>query len=133
MNTVVISAGSNMDPLANLDKAEDLLKEQLRILACAKRLTTGPLGFLDQPDFVNTAFLAETDLDAASLKSFLRGVEDRLGRVRGPNKYGPRTIDLDIAVFNGEIVDHDVVERDFLRELVLEVAPELKGSLFQRS
>jgi 2-amino-4-hydroxy-6-hydroxymethyldihydropteridine diphosphokinase len=131
MNTVIISAGSNIDPFANLDKAKDFLEEELRIIACAKRLTTSPVEFLDQPDFVNTVFLVETDLDAASLVSFLKGVEARLGRVRGPNKSGPRTIDLDIAVFNGEIVDNDVFERVFLKELVLEVAPELRERLSQ--
>ncbi len=131
MNTVIISAGSNIDPFANLDKAEDFLKEELRIVACAKRLTTTPVGFLDQPDFVNTVFLVETDHDPASLKSFLKGVEARLGRTRGPSRFGPRSIDLDIVVFNGAIVDEDVYQREFLRRLILEVSPELEQKLIR--
>lgn len=125
MNTAVISAGSNIYPDIHLEKAKAVLQQGLRLTACAKRLTTKPVGFVDQPDFVNTAFLVETDMDQPSLRSFLKKVEARLGRVRTPNRFGPRTIDLDIVVFNGEIIDHDVFERDFLREMTLELMPEL--------
>jgi 2-amino-4-hydroxy-6-hydroxymethyldihydropteridine diphosphokinase len=127
MNTVVISAGSNINPHENLSKAEELLRRELRVLACAGRLVTKPVGFADQPDFVNTAFLVETALDMVSLKAYLKSVEASLCRVRGPEKSGPRSIDLDIAVFNGSIVDEDVFERDFLRKLILEVAPQMKN------
>jgi 2-amino-4-hydroxy-6-hydroxymethyldihydropteridine diphosphokinase len=87
------------------------------------------VGFADQPDFVNTAFLAETALDKASLTACLKNIETSLGRVHGPEKSGPRTIDLDIAVFNGLVVDNNVFERDFLQELILEVAPQMKDRL----
>ena len=129
MNTAVISAGSNINPHENLFKAEELLRRELRVLACAGRLVTKPVGFSDQPDFVNTAFLVETALDMPSLNAYLKSVETSLGRVRGPEKSGPRSIDLDIAVFNGTVVDEDVFERDFLRKLILEVAPQMKDKL----
>lgn len=129
MNTVIISAGSNINPHENLSKAEELLDRDVRVLACASRLVTKPVGFADQPDFVNTAFLVETPLDSAPFTAYLKNVETSLGRVRGPEKSGPRTIDLDIAVFNGSVVDEDVFERDFLQKLILEVAPQMKDRL----
>jgi 2-amino-4-hydroxy-6-hydroxymethyldihydropteridine diphosphokinase len=128
MNTAIISAGSNINPEDNIKKAGEILRKELHVAACARLLNTKPVGFTDQPDFINTAFLVHTDLDRASLSAYCKGVESRLGRVRSANKFGPRTIDLDIAVFNGAITDPDVFERDFLRELILELMPELQGS-----
>jgi 2-amino-4-hydroxy-6-hydroxymethyldihydropteridine diphosphokinase len=132
MNYAIISAGSNIDPGGNINKAEDLLRQDLKVLACAGRLATRPVGYADQPDFVNTAFRVETALDAAALSAYLKGVEFSLGRIRTSNKSGPRTIDLDIVVFNGTIVDEDVYERDFLTSLVLQLSPELADLLIRR-
>jgi 2-amino-4-hydroxy-6-hydroxymethyldihydropteridine diphosphokinase len=129
MNTVVISAGSNINPHENLSTAEELLRRDTRVLAVASRLVTRPVGFADQPDFVNTAFLMETNLDIPSLKAYLKNIETSLGRVRTGNKFGPRMIDLDIVIFNGMVVDEDVFERDFLQKLILEVAPQMKDKL----
>ncbi len=112
----------------NLDMAKDLIERNLRLVASSSRFTTSPLGFADQPDFVNTAFLVECELDIQGLKAFLKSAEDSLGRVRTSNKFGPRTIDLDIVVFNGSVVDEDVYERKFLKKLILEVSPEMKDS-----
>jgi 2-amino-4-hydroxy-6-hydroxymethyldihydropteridine diphosphokinase len=129
MNSAVIGVGSNIDPQANIDRADQLLQRKLHIVACASRLQTKPVGFADQPNFVNTAFLVETDFDIGELKLLLHATEQLLGRMRGPNKNGPRTIDLDIVVFNGHIVDDDVFKRGFLRKLVAEVLPELGNIL----
>jgi len=57
------------------------------------------------------------------LKRRLREIESGLGRVRTANKNGPRTIDLDILVWNGEVVDADVYERGFLRDSIIELLP----------
>jgi 2-amino-4-hydroxy-6-hydroxymethyldihydropteridine diphosphokinase len=129
MNTAIISAGSNINPEANLKQARQILANELHVAACAQTLRTKPIGFADQPDFLNTAFLIVTDLEQAPLAAYLKSVEARLGRVHTPNKFGPRTIDLDIAVFNGKVTDGDVYERDFLRELILELMPELQNNI----
>jgi 2-amino-4-hydroxy-6-hydroxymethyldihydropteridine diphosphokinase len=60
-------------------------------------------------------------LDRDAFAAYLRLMEDRLGRVRTANKFGPRTIDLDIVVWNGEIVNADYSERDFVRDAVREL------------
>jgi 2-amino-4-hydroxy-6-hydroxymethyldihydropteridine diphosphokinase len=59
------------------------------------------------------------------LKSWLRELERELGRIRKSDRYDPRTIDLDIVVWGGEIMDEDVYEREFLRAAILEVCPGL--------
>jgi 2-amino-4-hydroxy-6-hydroxymethyldihydropteridine diphosphokinase len=81
------------------------------------------VGFKEQAPFLNGALLIETELDAAALKIRLREIETALGRVRAENKYGPRTIDLDILVWNGEVVDDDVYEREFLKSSIVELLP----------
>lgn len=126
MNSVIISAGSNINPAANLKQAAQILESELHVAGCAHTLTTKPVGFADQPDFINTAFLIQTDLELAPLAAYLKNVETRLGRVRTANKSGPRTIDLDIVVFNGKVIDNDVYERGFLQKLILELMPELQ-------
>ena len=50
-------------------------------------------------------------------------IEVEVGRVKTPNKQGPREIDLDIIIWNSTVVDNDVFERQFLRESVLELLP----------
>ena len=87
---------------------------------------TRPVGCVDQPDFTNGALLVETAADRERLRSDLKGIEALLGRQRGDNRYGPRTIDLDIVVWNGRIVDPDFYTREFLRQAVMAVLPDLE-------
>ena len=130
MNTAVIGIGSNIDPIANIEKAKAILEKEQRIVRASGMLKTKPVGFADQDDFVNAVFLVETELDKSSFAAYLKGVENRLGRVRTQNKFGPRTIDLDVAVFNGEIMDDDVYTRDYLKRQCIEVLPELAAVLY---
>ena len=65
-------------------------------------------------------------MDNLTLKSWLKNLEKKLGRVRLENKNGPRTIDLDIIIWNREVVDNEVYEREFLLNSINELLPELK-------
>lgn len=125
MNRAVISVGSNIRPDENIPLARRRIAKGVKLLAESRFVETEPIGFADQPNFVNGAFLIETEMDLDELRKWLRRVEDELGRVRTANKYGPRTIDLDVVVWNGRIVDDDVYRRDFLRSTVLELLPDL--------
>ncbi|MGH7885033.1 MAG: 2-amino-4-hydroxy-6-hydroxymethyldihydropteridine diphosphokinase, partial [Thermodesulfobacteriota bacterium] len=71
-------------------------------------------------------FLVESILSLSDLKNLLRTIENKIGRVRRKNKSGPRSIDLDVIVWNGNIIDNDVYERDFLRNSLIEIMPELE-------
>ena len=123
MNRVVIGVGSNIDPEENIAAAREMVAQEFRFLGASRLRRTAPIGTTDQPHFLNGAFLVETELDRGKLKERLLAIEARLGRVRTPDRSGPRTIDLDPVVFNDEIVDPDYDDRDFLRAAVQELLP----------
>jgi len=127
MNRAIVGAGSNIDPAENLKKAEDLLKVKYRVFAVSKRLETAPIGNLNQPNFLDQAFGVETELDVGIFRASLKEIENQLGRKRSSEtRYGPLTLDLDILVWNGEILDADFYRHSYLREEALEVEPDLK-------
>jgi len=125
MNTAIIGVGSNVEPETNIKAAKNLLIREHVFLGESSFVKTRPMGYTKQDDFANGAFLTATDLDLDKFKSYLRMLESRLGRVRTDNPDGPRTIDLDIVVWNGEIIDFNFYRWDFLRNAVLELAPDL--------
>ena len=125
-NEVVIGLGSNIDPEANLEQAVKELESRFKVSKRSRWTRTKPIGIQDQPDFYNGALLMETELEQQSLKKELKRIEDILGRDRSLPKFGPRTIDLDILIWNNEVVDEDYYERDFLRKGVEEIIPYLK-------
>ena len=123
---VVIGLGSNIDPEANLDQAVLELKSRFKVSTRSQWTRTKPIGIQDQPDFYNGTLLMETELEQQSLKKELKRIEDILGRDRSLPKFGPRTIDLDILIWNKKVVDEDYYERDFLRKGVEEIIPDLE-------
>ena len=123
---VVIGLGSNIDPEANLEQAVQELKSRFKVSKRSQWTQTKPIGIQDQPDFYNGALLMETELEQQSLKKELKRIEDILGRDRNLSKFGPRTIDLDILIWNKKVVDEDYYERDFLRKAVEEIISDLE-------
>ena len=123
---VVIGLGSNIDPEANLEQAVLELKSRFKVSKRSQWTRTKPIGIQDQPDFYNGALLMETELEQQSLKKELKRIEDILGRDRSLPKFGPRTIDLDILIWDKKVVDKDYFERDFLRKGVEEIMPNLE-------
>lgn len=103
MSTVLIGIGSNMgDRLNNLDTAVNavsLLPMTSRV-ACSRIYETAPVGYLDQPYFLNLVLKAETTLSPQAMLGCCLGIEAAMGRVRNI-KDGPRVIDLDLLVYNG--------------------------------
>ena len=94
---------------------------------------TDPVGFLDQPRFLNAAAAIETDLEPRELLDELLGVERELGRTREGPRFGPRTIDLDLLLYGHEVVDEPGLrvphprlhERRFALEPLAELDPGL--------
>ncbi len=125
MNQAVIGIGSNIQPKANIEKAIKRIAESQRILNESRIVETEPLAGRDQPNYMNAAMLIQTSMGREELKSWLRELEGELGRIRKSDRYDSRTIDLDIVVWDGEIVDEDVYEREFLKTAILEVCPGL--------
>ena len=126
MNQAVIGIGSNIQAVENVETAVQMLSEDHVLIDRSSFTWTEPVGYRDQPDFLNGAVLIATSLGRMNLKRYLRLVERKLLRVKTANKYGPRTIDLDIVVWNGCVIDRDFYTRDFVKEAVLQLMPELK-------
>ena len=86
-------------------------------IASRKHLITLPL--------LLRSLVENNELNLKDLKDYLKNMEKILGRVRTENKNGPRTIDLDIVVFNNKIIDNDFYKYDFVRNSVLELTPNI--------
>ena len=124
-NQCVIGVGSNIEPVKNVKRAKEELEKISAIIKQSDFIYTKPLLYIEQSDFLNGVFLIETKLDIAELRRNLRLIEKNLGRIRIKNKNAPRTIDLDIIVFNRKVISKDFYERDFLQKAVKEVLPDL--------
>ncbi len=124
MNRVVIGAGSNVHPWDQIARARKEIERTFRLIKSSRLRETETIGPKDQPNFINRVFLIETDLSPEELKVRLREIEKKLGRVRGANQNGPWELDLDILLWNGEVVDPDLHKLEFLKEGVREVWPD---------
>jgi 2-amino-4-hydroxy-6-hydroxymethyldihydropteridine diphosphokinase len=133
-----IGIGANLgDREGAIASAVDLLdaEEGLEVLAVSALRETDPVGYVDQPRFLNGAVAVETSLTARELLGRLLEIERRLGRVRGEGlRFGPRTIDLDLLLYGDETIDEPglqvphprLTERRFALEPLAELAPELE-------
>jgi 2-amino-4-hydroxy-6-hydroxymethyldihydropteridine diphosphokinase len=129
-----IALGSNMDgPEAHVTRGFDDIAAlpQTRLMARSPLYHTAPVGYADQPDFVNACALVETALAPRALLDGLLAIEQRHGRVRGiPN--GPRTLDLDIVLYGDRAIDEPGLkvphprahERAFVLKPLLDVWPD---------
>lgn len=124
---------------ANLGDREATIREAVRLLgddvvAVSRLRETEPWGYADQPAFLNGAVLLETELAPRALLERLLAVERRLGRTREGPRYGPRTIDLDLLLYEDRVVEEEGLslphprlhERPFALEPLLDLDPELE-------
>jgi 2-amino-4-hydroxy-6-hydroxymethyldihydropteridine diphosphokinase len=102
-----IGLGSNLgDPLTQLRAAvaELAALPRARLASCSAPYRSAPVGFTDQPDFVNAACRLDTALTPPELLAALLAIERRRGRVR-ERAGGPRTLDLDLLLYDGLCLD----------------------------
>ena len=133
LNTAYLSLGSNIEPEINMKSAVELLARYTQILAVSSVWETKPVGFTKQANFLNAAAIVQTKLPAQQFKErALRKIEKILGRVRQANKNAPRSIDIDIMLFNRQIFtmgdrhipDPEILERPFVALPLAEIAPD---------
>ena len=122
MNTVIIGIGSNIEAEKNISTMLEILKSKVKVIQVSSMIITKPIGIKEQADYTNGAVKVETKLNQKELTLLLKSIEDEMGRDRSAPKFGPRNIDLDIAVWNGEVVDKDYYTRDFLQKSVKELS-----------
>jgi 2-amino-4-hydroxy-6-hydroxymethyldihydropteridine diphosphokinase len=124
-HTACISLGANIDPGLNLKKARLSLGRELKILKESSIWESPAFGGAG-PNFLNAALLVQTVHGQDDLKwKILRGLESRMGRVRTEDKYAPRTIDLDVLVYDGVVIDNSLWELAFLAAPCAEILPDL--------
>ncbi len=120
-----LSLGSNIEPAENLSAAVALLQEQTTVLAVSRAWRTAAVG-MSGPDFLNAAALVLTEQSLQELKErVLREIESRLGRVRSEDKYAPRTIDIDILLYDNLVIDPELWSLAHLAQPVAELLPDL--------
>ena len=128
--------GANLgDRAVTLARALDLLAvdPQIEVVGVSSFTETDPVGYLDQPRFLNAAAAIQTSLGPHELLAALLEVERRLGRTREGPRYGPRTVDLDLLLIEGVTLDEPGLtlphprlhERAFALEPLVELDPAI--------
>ncbi|MFT4937265.1 MAG: 2-amino-4-hydroxy-6-hydroxymethyldihydropteridine diphosphokinase [Paraglaciecola sp.] len=137
MVDVYIGLGSNLaDPAAQISQALRSISEfkDSHLYSCSSLYVSKPMGPQDQPDYVNAVLCLHSTFPALRLLSMLQKVEQQHGRERKNNRWGPRTLDLDILLYGQEFIDlaHLVVphygmkQREFVLYPLHEIAPDLR-------
>lgn len=132
LHECLISLGTNIEPEHHFHEALTILRSECELIASSEAIRTTPVGYQHQPDFLNAALLVRTSLDHDAFRAYLKEVENRLGRVRGPIKSGPRTMDLDIVAWDGEVIDEGYYQHSYVRRPVDEVLAASRRTLKQR-
>ena len=143
MNVAFLCLGGNMgDRLANLSQTKALIKaERLTIIAESNIYETKACCSNGSPDYLNQCLKVTTQLNPAQLMEILLGVEHKLGRTRSGNKNESRTVDIDVLLFNDEIIESELIitphPRLHLRQFVLrplnEIASEVVHPVFKKT
>ena len=132
-----VALGSNLgEPSGAVIRAASELGSipGVRVIATSRLYTTAPVGVVDQPDFVNAVAELEVDCPARALLDGLLAIERRYGRDRSAEqRWGPRTLDLDLLLFKDEAIDEPGLivphprmgERRFVLEPLADLAPAL--------
>jgi len=131
--TLYLGLGSNLgDRKANLENAVQLLGQTLSLEQLSSVYETQPVGYEEQPLFLNAVCRAATDIGPFQLLSLIKGVEVALDRVPSfPN--APRPIDIDILLYGNLVIEAQqlviphprLVERAFVLIPLAEIAPDL--------
>lgn len=135
MQDCYLSLGSNIgDREANIRSALNELKKKHKIAAVSRAYITKPLYFTEQKSFLNLVVKIETNTAPLQLLKEINNIEAALGRNRDKEtRYGPRSIDIDIILYNDLVMDSPQLsiphprmhERAFVLIPLLEIAPEL--------
>lgn len=134
MSTVYLSLGSNLgDRLANIKKALRMLESRVDVCGVSSVYETEPWGLKNQPSFLNVACAGQTDLTPHALLSFVKGIEQQMGR-QATVRYGPRHIDIDILFYDHLILNSSklqiphprLADRAFVLCPLAEIAPDLE-------
>ena len=134
---VYIGLGSNQgDAIDNVCRAIEELgrSSSIRLQRCSSLYRSAPVGYLDQPDFVNAVCQASTSLSAEDLLEELQQLEQKAGRRRDGVRWGPRVLDLDLLLYDNAILESETLvvphprmhQRAFVLYPLQEISPGLQ-------
>jgi len=137
MPIVYIGLGSNLQhPQQQIENALIVLSglENIHLLRSSQLYRSAPWGNLDQPEFVNAVAEIQTELSPSLLLAELLAIEHQFGRERTAARWGPRTLDLDILLYDMEVIDGPELkiphphlhERSFVLFPLNELSPQLE-------
>ncbi|SHO55318.1 2-amino-4-hydroxy-6-hydroxymethyldihydropteridine diphosphokinase [Vibrio quintilis] len=136
MITAYIAIGSNQgDPVEQVRQAIKNLEKlpDSELLSVSALYSSTPMGPQDQPDYINAVASIKTNLTPLELLDQTQAIELEQGRVRKEERWGPRTLDLDIILFGDEVIQSErltiphygMKEREFVLYPLAEIAPDL--------
>lgn len=133
MADVYVAAGSNVEPEKNLGRALDQLEQAFGELAISPAYRNPAVGF-EGADFINLVVRLRSADSPTQLKRTLERLEELCGRPRSAPKWGPRTMDLDILMYDQVVSDEpglilprpDLLRRAFMLKPLADLAPELR-------
>jgi len=132
-----IGVGANLgDAIQQIVDARKALERLSEITSVRSSLlySSTPIGYDNQPDFINAVFEVVTIAQAHTLFRYMQNIETSLGRQRDPNNQNaPRTIDLDLLLFADQVIDDEhltvphprMAQRLFVLQPLAELAPDL--------
>lgn len=124
MVDVYLALGSNIEPELYIPLALKRLKDIFPVSAVSSAYQTPAIGS-DSPDFINAVILIQTEAAPDTLKQeYLRPLEAELGRIRTEDKNAPRTIDVDILLYDDALYEKELWEQAHLAVPLADVYPE---------
>lgn len=136
MQTVYLALGANLNaPRKQIHAAVAALKalKDVEFVCVSHDYASKPMGPQDQPDYVNAVACVKTALEPEQLLDLTQAIELEHGRVRKEERWGPRTLDIDILLFGNDVIDtprltvphYGLTEREFVVYPLFEIAPTL--------
>ncbi|HHC6648985.1 TPA: 2-amino-4-hydroxy-6-hydroxymethyldihydropteridine diphosphokinase [Vibrio parahaemolyticus] len=137
MITAYIAVGSNLaDPVSQAQQAIEALKtlSNSEFVQASSLYSSTPMGPQNQPDYINAVVAIKTNLTPLELLDCTQAIEQEQGRVRKDERWGPRTLDLDIVLYGNEVINSERLivphygmrEREFVLYPLAEIAPSLQ-------
>ncbi|MEL7186477.1 MAG: 2-amino-4-hydroxy-6-hydroxymethyldihydropteridine diphosphokinase [Pseudomonadota bacterium] len=138
--TIFLGLGSNVDPEANLRLAIRELQRRFGDLTVSSVYRSAAMGF-DGDDFLNLVVSMQSNCSALCVCESIELIHNLAGRQRSSNKWEARPLDIDLLLYNDQIIDEppvrvprsDVLEYSFVLRPLAEIAPDLKHPVTGRS
>lgn len=136
MTEVFIALGANLaEPRSQILKAIEALQHlpESELLSCSPLYSSSPMGPQDQPDYINAVVRLKTSLQPHVLLDAMQRIELEQGRVRKDERWGPRTLDLDLLLYGQQIIQDErltvphygMTQRAFVLVPLFDIAPAL--------